>query len=184
MRRGRFLALLAVPLAAACSSSYMQPAEPTGPPGPEEAKVVVYRTSSLFGGAVTFPVYDGEKLIGFTEKGAYCEYRCPPGKRLFLSWAENEKVVEATLAGGKTYYLESYAKVGAFTSACGLDPIGRDHKNWSAVQDLVAGLECRAVIPERAAEHEEKRRDKARKIMKEHAAGEEDSKFLKAEDGK
>ena len=41
-----------------CSStSYMRDTEPTPPPGPEEAKVIFYRTSQ-FGGAEHFPIYE------------------------------------------------------------------------------------------------------------------------------
>jgi hypothetical protein len=181
----KLYAVLGLALAsAACSSSYMRDAAPSGPPKADEAKIVVYRSSSLFGGAVTFPVYEGEKLLGFAEKGCFFEYRCPPGKRVFVSWGENEKVVEAALSAGKTYYLNAYPKVGAWTSAVGLDPVTMAHGDWAGVEALVAGLSCREVIPEKAAQHEEKRREKARKILQEHAAGEEDALFLKAEDGK
>jgi len=162
----------------------MRDATPSGPPGPDEVKVVVYRGGSIMGYAVTLPVYDGETLLGFAERNSYFEYRCSPGKRIFMSWAENEKVIEATLAGGKTYYMNAYPKMGGFSAAAGFIPITKAHESWAGIEEIVAGLTCRAVIPEKAAEHEDRRREKARKIMKEHAAGEEDSLYLKLEDGK
>jgi len=183
MRTSMGLIFLLAPWTAGCMSSYMRDAVPGGPPGSEECRVVVYR-SSYAAYAVTFPIYDGEKLIGFTEVGCAFEYRCPPGRHLFLSWSENEKVVEATLVPGKTYFLESYAKIGFLVAAAGLDPISRDHKDWPRAEEIVAKLHWREVIPERAAEHEQRRRDKARKIMQEHAEGREDSKFLMPQDGK
>lgn len=177
------LVLLLAPLAAGCMSTYMRDSQPTSPPGPGECKVVVYR-SSYAGYQITFPIYDGEKFMGFTEVGNAFEYRCPPGKHLFLSWSENEKVVDATLAPGKTYYLESYAKIGFFVQAAGLDPISRHHNDWPRVEEIVAKLRWREAVPEKAAEHEERRREKARKIMQEHAEGREDPKFMMPEDGK
>ena len=69
---------------AACSTTReMRDAAPTPPPGPGEAKVVVYRTA-VFGGADHYPVYDAvspePKLLGYTETGCYFEVRCAPGE--------------------------------------------------------------------------------------------------------
>src|SRR6516162_8842751 len=99
--------LLPALLAACSTTSYMRDAQPTPPPGPDEAKVIIYRTAT-FGGADNFPVYElvGDEdgtLLGFTETDRYFEVHCPPGKHLFITWGEGEAFIEADLEGGRTY---------------------------------------------------------------------------------
>lgn len=183
MRTLRWMLPAALCLSAACSSSYMRPGQPMGAPGPNESKIVVYRRS-LFGAAVTFPIYDGTKLIGFTEKGAYFEYKCPPGKRVLVSWGENEVVAAGDLLPGKTYYIRGHAKMGFFSAGAGMDPINRDDSEWATIESLVAKLDCHEVDPERAAKHEAKRREKAEKILKEYETGEEKAALIVSQDGK
>ncbi|MBI3855197.1 MAG: hypothetical protein HY293_05850 [Planctomycetes bacterium] len=184
MRNALIAIWLVLPLTSACASSYMRDGTPTGPPGPDESKVVVYRKSSITGSNITFPVYDGEKLLGFSEYGSYFEYRCRPGKHLFMSWGGGGRLVEATLAGGKTYYLESYSKFGGWMGKPGFDPIGRAHEDWPTVEKIVAGLTCRRVIPEKALEHEARKGERAQKFREEHAEGKRDAYLLEPEDGK
>lgn len=174
------LSLLAL---TACASSYMRPGKQKEPPGPGEAKIVVYRTS-MFGGAMTFPVYDGEKLLGFTEKGSYFEYLCAPGKVVITSWGENDVVAAGELLPGKTYYVRSHAKMGFFSAAAGLAPVNRDDGDWETVEKIVAGLECREVDPEKAAPNEAERRERALQIRKEFESGEEQAAVIVGADGK
>ena len=57
-------------LAACSTTDLMRDARPSGPPCPDQAKVVIYRTSA-FGGGSHFPVYEvdenSRRLVGFTE---------------------------------------------------------------------------------------------------------------------
>jgi hypothetical protein len=175
-------------LLAGCTSSYMRDAEPTGPPGPEEAKVIFYRTS-LASSAVTFAVYDDEKLLGFTEKGNYFEVRCAPGKHLFTSgyvpFAGG--AVDADLAPGKTYYIKSYVKNTAFfgivwTVVGGLAPITRNSREWTRVERRLRRMECRELVPEAAAECGKSDPPEALRYRIEHSK--KDAEILAQDDGK
>jgi len=184
MRTSLIILCLLSPLASGCASSYMRDATPTAPPDAEECKVVIYRPSGMIGQLFTFPIYDGDKLLGFSEDGCYFEYRCAPGSHLFLSWSSNEKIVDASLAGGKTYYLRSYGKMGFVVAAAGLKPTTRQDENWAKVEEVVAQLKCRQLISEKAAEHESRRHEKVEKLRKELEEGSKKVQHLVPEDGK
>jgi len=62
--------ILVLPFVAACSSCYMREAQPSGPPGVGESKVIFCRPSRFTGSGVTFDVWDGATLIGFAESGS------------------------------------------------------------------------------------------------------------------
>lgn len=177
--------LLAIlPFLAACSSSYMRDAGSSPEPGPDEAKIVVYRTSVL-GAARTFPVYDGEELLGFTEVGSYFESLRKPGHHLFVTWGESDGVVSADLAPAKTYYLEMYPKVGFFSAGAGLSPVPASPEKCAELDKTLQRLAHRELIPERGAAWEEKHREKEAKIISKHEAhppGE--GSVLKPEDGR
>lgn len=183
MNLRRILLLLCLSCLTACASSYMRPAKPMPPPGPGETKLVVFRQSA-WGSAITFPVYHGTKLIGFTEKGAFFEYKCAPGKVVLTTWSENDVVVAGDLLPGKTYYLRSYAKFGVWTAAAGLEPVNRDDDEWATIESIVAELECHEVDPEKAAQHEASRREKALRILAEYESGEEEAAVIVSADGK
>jgi hypothetical protein len=161
----------------------MRDVDPSGPPGSNESKVIIYRTSA-FGGAVTQPVYDKEKLVGFTEKGNYFEVRCTPGEHLFISWGEYDAAVDADLAPGKTYFIKSYPKMGVFTAGAGLKPVTADQKEWATVEDTLKKMRCRELIPELAAQYSENRKETAEEVSKRYEEGKKDAKPLRATDGK
>lgn len=146
--------LLPLTLAACSTTNYMRDSEPTPPPGPDEAKVVVYRTAQ-FGGADNYPVVDADgNLLGFTETDCYFEIRRPPGKHRFAALGEGEAHVEADLAPGKTYYIRAYSKFGLVTSRPGFAPVGRlsEPAHLEEVERVVPTLRCRALDPEKSAD--------------------------------
>jgi len=181
------LALLPAALAACSTTSYMRDALPTLPPGPEEAKVIIYRNTS-FGGAEHFPVYellddeDG-KLLGFTETDRYFEYRCPPGKHLFVTWGEGDAFIEADLEAGKTYFIRTYAKFGVLSARPGFAPVGRESGDFPDVEAALSTLQCRELDPEKAAEYEHRKVDHMKKTMASYREGRKNPRFLIPEDG-
>ena len=173
-----------LPFLAACSSSYMRDAGPTPAPGQEEAKVVIYR-SSIVGAARTFPVYDGEELLGFTEVSSYFESLRKPGHHLFVAWGESDGVVHAELAPGKTYYLEFYPKMGFFSAGAGLAAVPATPEKCAELDKLLSGLAHRELIPERGATWEENHREKEAKLVNRHEAQEPSRNgVLRPEDGR
>lgn len=145
-------------LLAGCAGEYMRDADPGGPPEPDVAKVIFYRPSGI-GFATDFPVYDGERLVGFSEAGNYFEVCCAPGKHLFMSGyhLDPPESVDADLAGGKTYYVKVSPRDPAFapvwTIVGGLAPVTRDDKEWSRVEGRISRMQCRELVPEMALEY-------------------------------
>jgi len=181
------LALLPAVLAACSTTSYMRDAEPTPPPGAREAKVIIYRTSQ-FGGAENFPVYelvdhDDGKLLGFTETDRYFEYRCPPGKHLFVTWGEGEAFIEADLEAGKTYFIRTYSKFGVLSARPGFAPVGRESEHYPEIEETLSTLQCRELDPEKAAEYEHRKQDHLRKTMASYREVQKNPRFLIPEDG-
>jgi hypothetical protein len=176
--------LVVLPVLTACTSGYMQDAVPTGPPGPDESKVIVYRTS-IIGSLGTYPVYDGEKLVGLTEKGKYFEVRCAPGKHVFISGYVPFAAggVEADLAPGKTYYIKSYPRASLFWSVVGgLAPVTRESKEWARIEKRLQRMQCRELTPESAMEFAKSDTPSAVRYRIEHSKP--FSEILAQEDGK
>jgi hypothetical protein len=176
--------LLVLPFLAACSSSYMRDAAPSGPLGPDEARIVVYRTSAM-GFARTFPVYDGEELIGFSEVGSSFESIRKSGSHVFIAWGESDGVVHAELAPQKTYYLELYPTIGFFTAGVGLTPVPATPDTCAKIDETLKSLAHRELIPERGAAWVESHKSKEEKKLKKHEGEEINPKqLLKSGDGR
>jgi hypothetical protein len=176
--------VLVLPLVAACSSSYMREAQTSGPPGEGESKVIFCRPSRFTGSAVTFDVWDSLKLIGFAENGSYFEYRCSPGKHLFLAEAESDKAIDADLASRKTYYVWVTPRMGVFSANLGLTPVNKDSELMPKVEKALEKNKCRELIPDIGAEYQDRYRERMQKL-KETFEGERKEKTLKLlpEDG-
>jgi hypothetical protein len=169
---------------AACSAAYMRDPEPGAAPGPEEAKVVIYRPSSS-AASRTYPVYDGERLVGFAESGAYFEYRCPAGEHLFLVLGRADAAVRAELAPGRTYYLRVDAKAAWFSRRLLLSPVAPGSPEMERLEDELGGCDPRELVPEEGAEFAEEDRDRAA-ARKAHYAGDGRGECgqLRPEDGR
>ena len=181
------MCLLPAVLAACTTTSYMRDAQPGAAPGPDEAKVVVYRTTQ-FGGSTHFPVYellcDDAKLLGFTETDRYFEYVCAPGKHLFVTWGEGDAFIEADLEGGKTYFIRTYSKFGVLSARPGFAPVGRESEDWPHLEGILSSLKCRELDPRKAAEYEERKEDHLKKTMASYQEGKKAPRYLVPLDGK
>ena len=71
----------------------------------EQALVYIYRGKSLYGGAITYHVAEGDRKIVYLKRGGYYPYLTEPGTKTF--WARTEATSEVTkdLHPGETYYL-------------------------------------------------------------------------------
>jgi hypothetical protein len=174
--------ILVLPLVAACSTSYMRAAQPSGPPGDGESKVIFCRPSRFIGGALTFSLWDGPKLIGFAESGSYFEYRCSPGKHLFVAEDEGDKAIDADLSAQKTYYIWVTPRFGA---TVGLTPVNKDSELLPKVEKALGKNQCRELIPELVSEYQDRYREQMQKIKEEFEGGQRRSILkLLQEDGR
>jgi hypothetical protein len=175
-----FSLLLPLALAACTTTDYMRDAKPSPAPGPDQAKVVVYRTAT-FGGADNYPVYDDAgNLLGFTETDCYFEILRPPGRYRFAALGEGESVVDAELAGGRTYYLRASSKFGIVTSRPVLAPVGRDSEHAAEIDQVLPRLQARELDPASGPEYEARKERRA----KEAFAGDAKPRFLRPDDGR
>jgi hypothetical protein len=178
--------LLVLPMLAACSSAstYMRSSQPGAPPGEDEAVVVFCRPSRMVGAAITFDVWDRMKLIGVAEKGCRFEYRCAPGKHLFLAQGEDVKAVEADLAASKTYYVWVTPRMGVLYATVGFTPVTRDSEVAPKVWKALAKSKYRELDPELALPFEKENQEAIRKLMEEfEGARKEEVLKLTPEDG-
>ena len=172
--------LLPLSVAACSTTSYMRDALPTPPPGPDRAKVVVYRTAA-FGGADNYPVFDeAGNLLGFTETDCYFEILRPPGRYQFAALGEGEAIVDAELAGGKTYYIIASSKFGIVTSRPVLAPVIRGSVQFAEVDPVLPRLRCRELDPEKGTEYEARSMRRA----KEAFAADAKPQLLQPDDGR
>ena len=168
----------------ACAS-YMQPASPIGPPSPEEAKVVFCRPSRFLAGGVEFPVWDGDRLVGFAEHGCSIEYRCAPGEHFFVTKAQSYKGLAATLEGGSTYYVWVTPRMGAWTAAVGFTPVRKeDVELLEEVRAALKETEYRAPVAEECGPYEQKNRERVLDMIDRFRSGEYESEpSLRGSDG-
>jgi hypothetical protein len=129
-KRRMVFALVLGTLGAGCSaatSPYMRPVvgpEPMGAP-PNQARVVFVRPSN---GAfkVLFTIIDehGSFLGDSTAKGRF-SVLLDPGDHYFIVWTESTETVKATLAPGRTYYVEVRPKMGVWKARASLWAVNR-----------------------------------------------------------
>jgi hypothetical protein len=177
--------VLILPFVAACSSSYMREAAPGAPPGDAEAKVIFCRPSRMTGSAVTFSLWDGARLIGFAESGTYFEYRCSPGKHLFVAEAESDKAIDADLSARKTYYVWVTPRMGFMTANVGLTPVNQDSELVPKLEKALSKNKCRELIPELVEDYEKRYRERMQKVKEEFEGARNESALkLRPEDGR
>ncbi len=121
------------------SSQYMKPTESLQSPTEDKALVRIMRPSGL-GFAVNFNILDGEKVIGNSVAKSQFDYLTEPGRHLFIATAENKAFVEAELEGGKTYYLITQVKMGAWKARVGLIPVTKGSEFWNKVEEYERAL--------------------------------------------
>lgn len=166
-----FLALAAVGCAA---SGYMRDTEPTPPPGPDEVKVLVYRTA-VIGGIEQFPIYAAQEgrlqLMGFTETDRYFEARLAPGRTVFIASGEGDALIQADLVAGHTYILQAWSKIGLVTARPGFAPVAIDSEAWMDLEAVRSHLQARELDPEKAETARQKTIDRATLALTEYEGG-------------
>lgn len=167
-------AILALGAVGCTASPYMRDADPTGAPGPDQAKVVVYRTA-VMGGVENFPVYvvqaDETRLLGFTETDAYFEARLAPGPALFIASGEGDAFIEADLQPGHTYTLRSWSKFGLVTARPGFAPVSKDSQSWRELELVRPQLQARELDPKRADLARRRTAERATEALDEYRSG-------------
>lgn len=121
--------ILAAMTMGGCASKHMQVVSPEGVneiANADESSVIFLRVTS-FGGGVQAPI--GEivdrrvKFVGISSQWTKILYKTTPGKHSFFVGGESASMLEATLDGGKIYYVEVDPNMGFMKARFSLLPL-------------------------------------------------------------
>ncbi len=111
----------------AATSEYMKPVvgpEPAGSP-PNKARVVFVRPSSGAGKVIFTIIDERGYFLGDSTAGGRFSVFLDPGDHYFIVWTETTETVKASLAPGRTYYVEVRPKMGMWTARASLWAVNR-----------------------------------------------------------
>jgi hypothetical protein len=123
------------------SSQYMSTAATPPPAGPSPDKALVYimRPSGM-GFAINFQIYHSDELIGLSQAKSFFTYECDPGTHMFLGIAENKHGLKAELEAGKTYFVLTQVKMGAWKARMAMIPVTAGSEWWDKVDGYKTSL--------------------------------------------
>ena len=105
---------------------------------PAEGNACVYFVRvTVYGGAMPFEFFHGDKIIGRITGLAYMRYELPAGEALLWTSSENKVFVEAELEAGGTYLILVNVKMGMWTARVDLEPIDENNEDFQRVCDHV-----------------------------------------------
>ncbi len=118
-----------------CASKHMEPVA-TGAAnvtvGANESAVVFLRSTTI-GGAIQAPVVEGGGVlnsdstsihfVAIVSAGAKVFHKTTPGKHFYVVGGESSEMLEATLTGGKTYYVRLSPRIGFVKARFVFEPI-------------------------------------------------------------
>ncbi len=148
------------------SSPYMRKATPVEELSSGKARVYFMRPSGL-GFAIHFQIWDRYRLIGLSQAKSYFTYECEPGKHLFLGRAENKRAVEADLEAGKSYYIITQVKIGAWKARMGFIPVTKGSEFWDKVEEYKKELNFVEPEKEVIAKWESEKKDEIQEEINE-----------------
>lgn len=180
----RIIPLIAFVLVAGCagSSQYMVKATPIAAPPSEKALVYFMRPSGM-AFAVNFQIWDSNHFIGLSQAKSYFAYECDPGKHLFLGFAENRVAVEADLEAGKSYYIGTNVRMGAWKARMDFTPVTQGSQLWGQVEEYKRSLNFVSAKEEERAKWEASKKQEVQKIIDYFSAGEGKGQVLKLNKG-
>ena len=179
------LIIFALMTGCAGSSQYMVKATPTEGPRPEKALVYFMRPSGM-AFAVNFQIWDSDRFVGLSQAKSYFAYECDAGKHLFLGFAENKIAVEADLEAGKSYYIGTNVRMGAWKARMDFTPVTQGSQLWDRVEEFKKSLTFIAIKEEERAKWEAAKKQEAQRFIDYFSTGEGKSQVLRLnkEDGR
>ena len=167
------------------SSQYMVKATPTEGPQPEKALVYFMRPSGM-AFAINFQIWDSDRFVGLSQAKSYFAYECDPGKHLLLGFAENRVAIEADLEAGKSYYIGTNVRMGAWKARMDFTPVTQGSQLWNQVENFKQTLNCIDIKDEERAKWEAAKKQEAQRFIEYFSTGEGKSQVLRLnkEDGR
>jgi hypothetical protein len=178
---------------AACAGSSDYMAEIKSPPpiaAPADKAGVVFVRPSGLGFAINFAILDQNgNWVGDAVAKAHFVVTLPPGEYLFVGWAENTAALKATLAAGRTYYVEVTPTVGFGSAHVVLEAVTPRSSDWSELDAWLKETKRLEPLPKGTVYHQGRRDDalkrlaSARENWDGYSADEKAKRTLRAEDG-
>jgi hypothetical protein len=167
------------------SSQYMVKATPPTGSSPEKALVYFMRPSGM-GFAINFQIWDSDHFVGLSQAKSYFAYECDPGKHLFIGIAENRVAIEADLVAGRSYYIGTNVRVGAWKARMDFTPVTQGSELWVKVEEFKESLNFIAAREEERSKWETAKKKEAQKITDYFSTGEGRAQVLRLnkEDGR
>jgi len=106
-------------------------------------------------------------LIGLSQAKSYFAYECEPGEHLFIGRAENKRAVEADLEAGKSYYIITQVKMGAWKARMAFIPVTKGSEFWDKVEQYKKELNFVEPEKEVIAKWESEKKDEIQKEISE-----------------
>jgi hypothetical protein len=162
----------------------MLPAERLASPGPGKALVTFFRPTN-FAPVVQMQLWDGQKLVGFSNKETYVQYECESGEHLFMARAENWSYVPAVLDSGKHYGLILRPKRGIVKLArVDLIPITKASQDVSPkeITAWLSTLKAETIDPELISMFEERWSEAVDAAIAEFPEKQEDTRHMRPDD--
>jgi len=154
-------------MSCAGSSSYMKPSQGLLAPTNDKALVRFMRPSG-FGFAINFNIWDGEKVIGNSVAKSQFDYLADPGKHLFVAVAENKVFLEADLEAGKTYYILTQVRMGAWKARVGFVSVNKGSEYWDKVKEYEKELNKLEPDKEVLKKWEDENKSKIKEVLSQY----------------
>src|SRR5262249_18473662 len=130
------------------------------------------------------------RFLGDSLPESYFAVRVPAGEHVFVAWAENTAALRASLAPGRTYYVEVASKPGAWSARAHLLAITPRSETWKDVRTWLAESTQlgpnepggQAYLQSRSEDVAERLR-RANEILREYDAKELEERTIRPDDG-
>ena len=186
------MAMLLCSAACTASSDYMHEVHaPQALRATPDSAVVVFIRPSGYARAMGSTILDGHgRFLGDSLPETYFAVRVPPGEHIFIAWAENTAALRASLAPGRTYYVEVAPKMGALSARMQLLAVTPRAESWGELRAWMG--ESKQTVPDEASgqayltsrrEDVAERLHRAQEILREYDAEELAERTLTPGDG-
>lgn len=128
----------------------MAPRVPVPLIAPPDAALVVFMRPSGYGRSVATTILDDRGMfLGDSIGETQFAVTLPPGRHVFLSWAENTAPLQGDFLPGRVYYVEVSPRMGFWSTRIQLIALTPRSEHWSHVNEWLH--ETTQLVPDAAA---------------------------------
>ena len=158
---------------------------------PADAALVVFVRPSKFAFAIAANIIDEQgRFLGDSPAAGHFAAILPPGRHMFVVWAENTDAIDADLAPGKIYFVEVAPTMGAFSAQMHLRAIKPSSANYGHRDEWMVKTQQYAVMGTGGQDNLNRRPDDVRERLRraqehltKYSDAEREERTLRAPDG-